>query len=382
MKIRILSLLGAGICLASSAGAHHGFGNFAMNEDVELTGVITRIDFVNPHTWLHFEVTNADGTRTAHRCELRSATTLRRSGWTPAMFPAGMQITIQGSPDRSEPNACYTSTLTFADGSSLDRYGQRIEAPTIIARPAVLPDGKPNLAGDWAQEQMVMTDPQGRTGTLVALSQASNFGVGGVPEGQRDIPGARGTAEAAVARDPAAQPAANSVVPLTDTGRAAMQALVEIPRAVRACRTGSILSDWSGEPVNRITQNNDTIILQYGFLGLQRTIHMNLAEHPAEIAPTRTGYSIGHWEDNVLVVDTIGFLPGTLRNVTPHSEALHVIERFTLNPESMTLRRDYTAEDPLHFTAIYSGSDTLTLSTVPYNPEPCEDLTPAVAPSP
>jgi hypothetical protein len=130
MKIRILSLLGAGICLASSAGAHHGFGNFAMNEDVELTGVITRIDFVNPHTWLHFEVTNADGTRTAHRCELRSATTLRRSGWTPAMFPAGMQITIQGSPDRSEPNACYTSTLTFADGSSLDRYGQRIEAPT------------------------------------------------------------------------------------------------------------------------------------------------------------------------------------------------------------------------------------------------------------
>jgi len=380
MNRRIIGLLGAGMWLATPASAHHGFGNFAMNEDVELTGVITRIDFVNPHTWLHFEVSNADGTRTANRCELRSATTLRRSGWTPAMFPAGMQITIQGSPDRSEPNACYTSTLTFADGSSLDRYGQRIEAPTIVARAAVLPDGKPNLAGDWAQEQLVMTDPQGRTGTLVALSQAANFGVGGVPEGQRDIPGARGTAEAEVPRDPAAQPPPNSLVPLTDAGRVAMQALTEIPRSVRACTTGSIISDWSGEPVNRISQNSDSITLQYGFLGLERTIHMNLAEHPAVIEPSRTGHSIGRWENNELVIDTIGFLPGTLRNVTPHSAALHVVERFRLNAETMTLRRDYTAEDSLYFSAAYSGSDTLALSSVPYNTEPCEDLTPVVIP--
>jgi hypothetical protein len=128
--------------VATTASAHHGFGNFALNEDVELTGVITRLDFVNPHAWVHFEVTNADGTRTAHRCELRSATTLRRSGWTPAMFPAGMQITIQGSPDRSEPNACYVSTITFGDGSSLDRYGQRIEATPNVARAARLPSGR------------------------------------------------------------------------------------------------------------------------------------------------------------------------------------------------------------------------------------------------
>jgi hypothetical protein len=82
----------------------------------------------------------------------------------------------------------------------------------------------------------------------------------------------------------------------------------------------------------------------------------------------------------VLTVDTVGFLPGTLRGVTPHSGQLHVVERFSLDPETMLLRREYMAEDPLFFTEPYTGSDTLALSVVPYNPEPCQDLTPVVAP--
>ncbi len=376
--VRGIGLPHAAVCvltlLCNAASAHHGFGNFAMNEDIELSGTITRLDFVNPHSWVHFNVTNPDGTVTEKRCELRSATTLRRSGWTPEMFPAGMKITIQGSPDRSEKDACYTSTITFGDGSQLDRYGQRIEAKVEVTRAARTPSGVPNIAGDWAQEQRVMTDPKGRDGTLVALSQAADFGVGGVPEGQREIPGARGTAEAEAPRTAGALPA-NSVVPLTEAGNAAMQQLAALPRAVRACMIGSIISDWSGEPVNRITQTDDTITLQYGFLGLERTIYLN-AEHPPRLAPSRAGHSTGRWENDVLVVDTIGFLPGTLRNVTPHSEQLHVVERFTLDPATMMLKREYTAEDPLYFTADYSGSDMVELSPVPYNPEPCEDLTP------
>ncbi len=372
-----MALLGVAVCAAASASAHHGFGNFALNEDIELTGTITRLDFVNPHSWVHFNVTNADGTVTEKRCELRSATTLRRSGWTPEMFPVGMKITIQGSPDRSEKDACYTSTITFGDGSQLDRYGQRIEATVDLSRAARMPGGEPNLAGDWAQEQRIMTDPKGRDGTLVPLSQANDFGVGGVPEGQAEIPGARGTAAAETPRPATAPPPQNGVVPLTDAGRAAMQALSEVPRAVRSCMQGSIISDWSGEPVNRITQTADTITLQYGFLGLERTVHMD-AEHPATPAPSRAGHSVGHWENDTLVVDTVGFLAGALRGTTPHSKQLHVVERFTLDPATMLLRREYTAEDPLFFTQAYSGNDTLALSSVAYSPEPCEDLTPAV----
>jgi len=83
----------------------------------------------------------------------------------------------------------------------------------------------------------------------------------------------------------------------------------------------------------------------------------------------------------VLVVDTVGFLPGVLTGVTPHSDKLHVVERFTLDPATMLLKREYTANDPLYLAAEYKGADTVAPSNVPYAPEPCEDLTPTGAPT-
>jgi hypothetical protein len=172
-------------------------------------------------------------------------------------------------------------------------------------------------------------------------------------------------------------------VALTPAGEAAMAALDLGSRAARSCQNTSILADWAGEPVNRIEQEDDTIALRYGRLGLARTVQMNVREHPAGIEPSRVGHSIGHWEGDVLVVDTVGFAPGVLVGTTPHSGELHVVERFSLDAATQRLTRSYTAEDPAYFTATYSGSDTLIASNVPYSPEPCEDLTPAVPnPSP
>jgi hypothetical protein len=373
-------LLGSGLVAAATASAHHGFGNFAMNEDIELTGVITRLEFVNPHSWLHFNVRSENGETVEHRCELRSATTLRRSGWTPDMFVPGMRITIEGSPDRGDPLACYTSTIVFADGTMLDRYAQRIPAApaTTGRRAARLANGEPNISDEWAVEQRVMTDPRGRDGTLVPLSEVGEFEPGAVPEGQREIPGARGTPEAEQGRNPLANPGARSIVGLTPAGEAAMEALAEVPRAERSCSVGSIISDWGGEPVNRITQRIDTILFQYGRHGLERTVHMNVSTHPAAIEPSWAGHSIGRWEDDVLVVDTVGFLPGRLTGTTPHSAELHVVERFSLGPDAMTLTREYTAEDPVYFTESHSGRETLMVANVRYDPEPCVDLTPTV----
>jgi hypothetical protein len=382
---RLGGLLAAGLVAVPAAHAHHGFGNFALDEDIELSGVVTKIDFVNPHSWVHFEVTSADGTKAAHRCELRSATTLRRSGWTAEMFAAGTQISIQGSPDRAEKNACYVSTIKFGDGTVLDRYGQRIPATPAAERVARLPSGEPNLSGDWAVEQLVMTDPAGRDGTLVPLSRVATFERGAVPEGQREIPGARGTPEAQTPRT--GPPGGggfgrNSAVPLTDAGRAAMEALPQMSRAERSCAPGSIVSDWGGEPVNRVAQSADKVTLQYGRNGRTRTVHMGMASHPANVAPSADGHSIGRFDGEVLVVDTVSFVPGTLLGSTPHSPQLHVVERFSVDPATNTLKREVRAEDPLYFTEPYTRTDTMILSAVPYAPEPCEDLTPAVPSAP
>ena len=394
---RHMVLLAAGLAAAPIASAHHGFGNFAMNEDIELSGVVTAIDFVNPHSWVHFDVTAANGMKTPHRCELRSATTLRRSGWTPEMFAAGTQITIQGSPDRAEKGACYVSTITFGDGTVLDRYGQRIPAQATVERAARQPSGEPNLSGDWAVEQLVMTDPAGRDGTLVLLSRVGSFERGGVPEGQQEIPGARGTPQAQAPRTNA--PGAGAGGPggpgpggpggpggqgrgLTDAGRAALAALPTLPRAERSCAPGSIVSDWGGEPVNRVTQAAGTVTLQYGRTGMTRTVHVGMAAHPANVAPSREGHSIGRWENDVLIVDTVGFSPGTLLGNTPHSAQLHVVERFSIDAATNALKREVTAEDPLFFTEPRTRTDTMLLSTVPYAAEACRDLTPTVPTAP
>jgi hypothetical protein len=141
------------------------------------------------------------------------------------------------------------------------------------------------------------------------------------------------------------------------------------------CETTSIIFDWSFDgPVNRITQNRDTIVLQYGQLGFTRTIHMNLKTHPAAFKPSRAGHSIGRWENDVLIVETVGFAPGVLSPPVLNSNQLRVVERFSLDSEKMLLTRSYTAEDPVYFKGQFTGSDVIGIADVPYKPDPCKEL--------
>jgi hypothetical protein len=351
MQARRSLIVAAALVLGPPAGAHHGFGNFDRNGEVTITGTVTGVDFVNPHSWLYLDVTGAGGQVSAWRCEMRAATVLRRSGWTPEMFNNGEPVTITGAPDRSDPNSCYLSTIVFADGSSADRYGQLTQAVAPVQpvqRAARLPSGEPNISGDWAPEQLVMTDPRGRGGALVPLDD---------------------NARQYRTRD----------VQLTEAGQRAADAFEtystrDNPRM--RCETTSILFDWTFDgPVNRITQSADAVTLQYGQLGFTRTIHLNTAEHPANVAPSRAGHSIGRWENDVLVVDTVGFAPGVLSPPVLNSEQLHVVERFSLDPATMALTRSYTAEDPVYFIGQYAGSDSIKPADLPYAPDACSELT-------
>src|SRR6476619_6813130 len=78
------------------ADAHHGAGRYDMRQNVELDGKLTRLDFVNPHSYVYFDVVGGDGKVVAMKCEMRSATVLRRSGWSPEMFKPGASIKVAG----------------------------------------------------------------------------------------------------------------------------------------------------------------------------------------------------------------------------------------------------------------------------------------------
>jgi hypothetical protein len=354
--------------LTTPAAAHHGGGSFDGSKAVEYKGVLRRLDLVNPHSWIYFDVTDANGKVSAHRCEMRAATVLRRSGWTMAMFKPGQRITIEGSPDKFDPNSCYLNTVVLEDGSRADRYGQFTKAPArnTAPRSARRSTGEPNISGDWAPEQLVMTDPRGRRGALVPLSTVSKFAPG---EGRiGGAPGAAGRGG----------PPRYRGAELTEIGTKAAAGFgtydpKDNPRM--RCETTSIVFDWAFDgPVNRITQNKDTVVIQYGQLGLTRTVHMNLKTHPARIRPSRAGHSIGRWENDVLIVDTVGFAPGVLAPPVLHSDKLHVVERFSLDPAKMELTRSYSAEDPVYFTGQYAGSDTIQVADLPYAPDKCTEL--------
>src|SRR5215470_12346212 len=197
-------LLAALILSPAFAFAHHGGSEYNLQQTVEFKGKLTRVDLINPHSWLYFDVTEKDGKVSHHRCEMRSVHVLRRSGWTADVFPIGQQITIEASPNKTDPASCYLQTILTADGTRMDRYGQYVKAPTggvqevrgpIVApsanRPLRRPTGEPNIAGEWAPVQNVMVNPRGTGGGMVQLDQLSQYKQGERPANAGGGGGAR-----------------------------------------------------------------------------------------------------------------------------------------------------------------------------------------------
>ena len=308
---------------------------------------------------------------------MRSVHVLRRSGWTPDLFPVGQQITLEASPNKTDPNSCYLQTILFADGTRMDRYAQYVKSPKgglqevrgpIVApkvnRPLRRPTGEPNISGEWAPEQVVMVDPRGTGGGLVPLTQLSQYKPGERPVNAGGVRRGGGTA---------AGPRLYGGTELTDAGEKAAADFKRDDNPRFHCEATSIVFDWTFDgPVNRITQNKDTIIVEYGQFGLKRTIYMNMKEHPQNVKSSRAGHSIGHWEGDTLVVDSVGFLPGFLNTPVRNSDKLHVVEQFSLDPNKMSLTRRYIAEDPMYLKGKYTGSDTVLVADASYNPGKCQ----------
>jgi Family of unknown function (DUF6152) len=353
--------------LVERAYAHHGAGRYDPRQNMELEGRLTRLDFVNPHSYVYFDVVGDDGKVIAMKCEMRSATVLRRSGWSAEMFVPGASIKVTGSAHRDDPTACTVDTLTLGNAPTLERYQQLSGAKPVdrTKRPFRLPNGKPNLAGEWAQEQQILARPPGGRVGLVPISQVAAIEAGKLP--MPDGP-------AGWFPPP---------VKLTAAGQAAAEALRKQPTSENprlSCQITSILFDWVFDgAISRITQSATVIKMEYG-VGLTRNVYMNMTAHPAEVAPSRAGHSIGRWDGDTLVVDTVGFEPGSLAGALPHSNKLHVVERFTLNPATLELTRDIVAEDPEYFADKYVDSDSVLPADAPFKVEACKELAPEYQP--
>jgi hypothetical protein len=111
-----LSVLAALAATFSVAEAHHSFAaEFDADQPVELHGVITKMEWLNPHTWMHLDVQNA----TAWMIEGGTPNTLFRRGFTPQAVPVGTEITVIGYRARNGANRANGRDLILTDGRRL-----------------------------------------------------------------------------------------------------------------------------------------------------------------------------------------------------------------------------------------------------------------------
>jgi len=116
----ILGLFAALLGASLPAAAHHSFAAiFDSAKPVKVTGTVTRVEWMNPHTWIYLDVKKDDGSAEAWSFELGSPNRLMRYGWNQDSLPTGTTVTITGSRARDGSLKAAADKVTLPDGKQL-----------------------------------------------------------------------------------------------------------------------------------------------------------------------------------------------------------------------------------------------------------------------
>ncbi len=294
------------LCAASGARAHHSRALYDMTTDVVFDGTVTKLEWTNPHISMTVATEGADGAPVLHEIEVMSVSEARALGLRREAITEGSHVVVRAHPGRG--------------GSTARAVGLDVKT------------------GD---------------GTLLPLNTDAGFGVG--PPGVREARGLAGRWAPTIADFQAAFAAARNW-PLSEAARAGLATAFTEPSAVLgicADYPPPVLSFFPD--LREIEIGASAVVIRYEAQGqnLARVVHLDQTTHPPGVAPSLLGHSIGRWEGQSLVVDTVAFEPhvvGIMIGV-PSGPEKHLVERFTPTPDRLHLRYDLTIEDPLRLTA-------------------------------
>ena len=115
---------------AAPLWAHHAFqAEFDATKPIKLVGKVTEMEWINPHSWIHIDVTNPDGTVTNWMVECGSPNIMLRRGFTKRSLEVGTVLSIQGYRAKNGQNKANGSTVTFQDGKKLFVGGSNPDIP-------------------------------------------------------------------------------------------------------------------------------------------------------------------------------------------------------------------------------------------------------------
>jgi hypothetical protein len=279
------------------AGAHHSPAMFDMSKELVLEGTVTELSWRNPHVYMAIEIVGSDGRPVEQRIEAGPASNLVAVGMSADTVRIGDRVVVQARPNRAGPGRVVLGMLlTKSDGTALPLHVRAIGATTAAAAEAS------TIAGTW-------------------------------------VPQAAGFTRLATAA---------STWPLTDKGRAAIADTREARIAARSECTPYGPPALMAVPSTTIVAVDDSkVTLQLDYMGVERVVHLDRPSHPADLQPTLLGHSIGRWEGDTLVVDTVGFTAHAEGYAfdLPSSAAKRIVERFTLNADRKHLDYEATVED-------------------------------------
>ncbi|MDH3420656.1 MAG: DUF6152 family protein [Gammaproteobacteria bacterium] len=327
-KITFLPALAIGLLASGSLSAHHGGAVYDSTRSVTVRGSVTEFKFVFPHTLVYIAVNGPDGETVVWSGELTTPNRLARGiggggtptsiKWTANTLLPGDVVEMAGNPARNGAPSMRILGLVDANGRALiGGDAMPVERGTASEDP--LPDGQgADLRGVW------MRNYEHRYQNYAFTEEPPPM----TPWAQTRFEQSRPTF------------GPDSV------------AVAETNDPVYRCEPPGVPRIYAHPAPFEIFQLSDRVVIVYEFQHHVRQIYTD-GRGRAEGRPASwMGQAVGHWEDDVLVVETTDFNDNTWidRRGVPHSDQLRVTERFRREAEDR-LVVDITVEDPIAFTA-------------------------------
>ncbi|PWU04558.1 MAG: hypothetical protein C5B51_16530 [Terriglobia bacterium] len=337
----------AALLLLPAARAHHSFSaTYDSERQLRLKGTVTRIDWVNPHAYLFVNVTDPNGTMTNWAVEFGNPLELERDGWKRTSLRIGDVVAVEGVPARGDRKEAFAKSVV------LDRTGQKLFVASAKPRAAAARQPAPR----WPDGQIRLGPPPGKKGYWGAASASALVENAGSPIAMDRDGLLKNLADAA------------RVAPFLPWARALYEyrqrTLLKDDPFARCLPPGGPRQFQTANGFQFIEQRElgRILVLLGGGDRNWRAIYTDGRSQGQadEVVRTYYGNSVGHWEKDTLVVDSIGFNERfwMSNGGLPHTEALHLVERFS-RPDFNTLKYEVTVDDPRTYTRPWMGGWTI-----------------------